>query len=161
MNNCTVEIVLPAMTTDATALNRMHAPSTLSVWLLNSESELDVKKLSFSTKPARVASLGRLIVSPGANMSTSGFACPPDAFPTIEVECTSSPCTVDVLHTGSAEGGVYSTVHDQWPPPIDAHPPRLVSSSGAKCILGDLRFDIHPHAPQALFFRCTPSMPLL
>ncbi|VDB90021.1 unnamed protein product [Peniophora sp. CBMAI 1063] len=107
MDNCTVEIVLPPITNDVTTLNRIHAPSEIALWLLDPSSELDVKKLSFSTKPARVTSLGRLTVSPGVNVTSPTFTCPRDAFPTIEIECSGPMCDLDVLHTGRAEGGLF------------------------------------------------------
>ncbi|KZV66623.1 hypothetical protein PENSPDRAFT_688826 [Peniophora sp. CONT] len=107
MDNCTVDIVLPPATNEVTTLNQIHAPSTLSLWLLDPSRELDVKKLSYATKPTRVSSLGQLTVSPGVSLSSPAFACPRDAFPTVEVECVSAQCAIDVLHTGRSEGGLF------------------------------------------------------
>ena len=107
MDNCTVEISLPPTTNDATNLDMIRSPSTLAVWLLDPSNELDIKRLSYSSKPDRVASLGRLTVSPGVSVTSPTFPCPRDAFPTVEVECESAECAVDVLHTGRSEGGAY------------------------------------------------------
>lgn len=133
MENCTIEIVLPPTTTDTTTLKQIHDPSTLSLWLLDPSGELDVKRLSYSTKPARVASLGRLTVTSGMNVTSMGFICPRDAFPTIEVECASAQCAVDVIHTGRSEGGAYTYTSLASADPILYDRP--LSSAGAERIL--------------------------
>src|ERR1700749_1876122 len=59
----------------------------LEVWTVSADDWLHASKLSFSTRPKRLARFGGLSVHAGKAASSHSFACPRDSIQSFELFC--------------------------------------------------------------------------
>ncbi|KAI0316434.1 hypothetical protein OF83DRAFT_246820 [Amylostereum chailletii] len=112
MENCTVDVVIPQQSTNATTVSAIDNPTVVEIWSLDASAMIDTKTLSWSTKPKRRERIGNLTVASGTSSRTAGFACATLSSQTIEIACSGTQCALDVLHTGFTPEGFYIR---QWP----------------------------------------------
>jgi len=87
----------------------------LDVWALADaprrpgRRNLDVRTLTWASRPARKEHVGVLSVVGGASLGeTRTFACPSGSYHTLEIACaTMRGCDVDILGVGHGESGIY------------------------------------------------------
>lgn len=71
-------------------------------------ANLDVRTLTWASRPARKEHIGTLSVAGGAPGETRMFACPSGSYHTLEIACaTTRGCDVDILGVGHVESGIY------------------------------------------------------
>lgn len=62
-------------------------PSTISVWLLDSPSRINVQQLSWANRPPRLRLLDAVVLSYGSLEETQSIRCPWGSFQTFEFSC--------------------------------------------------------------------------
>lgn len=108
MENCSLALV-PSVEGAAAA------DVELDVWALvdapqrpgrRLNANLDVRTLTWASRPARKEHIGVLKVIGGAPGETRMFACPSGSYHTLEIACaTRGGCDVDILGVGHGESG--------------------------------------------------------
>jgi hypothetical protein len=68
----------------------------LEIWTLDTMEWLNTSKLSYSTRPKRLARIGSMAARPGETMFSHSFTCPSDSIQSFEVFCVSPGCRVEV-----------------------------------------------------------------
>ncbi|KAI9439480.1 hypothetical protein BJY52DRAFT_1321989 [Lactarius psammicola] len=112
MENCSLALV-PAPSAEGAAVVNFE----LDVWTLTDaprrpgrrlNTNLDVRTLTWASRPERKEHIGMLSVIDGASGETPTFACPSGSYHTLEIACaTTRGCDVDILGVGHGESGVY------------------------------------------------------
>lgn len=112
MENCSLALA-PAPSAEGAAA----ADVELDVWALADarrrpgqglNANLDVRTLTWASRPARREHIGTLSVVGGAPGETRMFACPSGSYHTLEIACaTTGGCDVDILGIGHGQSGAF------------------------------------------------------
>lgn len=71
-------------------------------------ANLDVRTLTWASRPERKEHIGTLSVVGGSTGETRMFACPSGSYHTLEIACaTTRGCDVDILGVGHGKSGIY------------------------------------------------------
>ncbi|KAH9160566.1 hypothetical protein EDB89DRAFT_2081704 [Lactarius sanguifluus] len=71
-------------------------------------ANLDVRTLTWASRPERKEHIGTLSVVGGSPGETRMFACPSGSYHTLEIACaTTRGCDIDILGVGHGESGIY------------------------------------------------------
>lgn len=85
MEDCSISLVLPKTGHDKAARDATPAP-VLSIWKLDYEKGINFRRMSWSTRPIRLARIGTFDISEGGNFSTSSFYCSSGSLHNFELE---------------------------------------------------------------------------
>ncbi|KAH9054102.1 hypothetical protein EDB87DRAFT_1689658 [Lactarius vividus] len=113
MENCSLALAL----TPAAAEGAAGVDVELDVWALADaprrpgrrlNANLDVRTLTWASRPERKEHIGTLSVVGGTSGETRMFACPSGSYHTLEIACaTTRGCDIDILGVGHGESGIY------------------------------------------------------
>ena len=113
MENCSLALA-PAPSAEGAAA---AVDIELDVWALADaprrpgrrlNANLDVRTLTWASRPERKEHIGMLSMIGGAPGETRVFACPSGSYHTLEIACaTTRGCDVDILGVGHGESGVF------------------------------------------------------
>jgi hypothetical protein len=77
-------------------------------------ANLDVRTLTWASRPARKEHVGVLKAVGGAPGETRMFACPSGSYHTLEIACVTHGCDVDILGVGHGESGASLFFLAKW-----------------------------------------------
>ncbi|KAH7918120.1 hypothetical protein BV22DRAFT_1025126 [Leucogyrophana mollusca] len=109
MESCSFAVAVPPknQTTDFISGPQGNGTVTLDVWSLQVEGALDLRDLSWKTRPRSRSFLGPLTVSYGAIRQMPKFPCRSQSYQTVEISCSTPECNVDVLGVGAEVSSLY------------------------------------------------------
>jgi len=116
MEDCELILKLPQVgqrldVTDDTPF-LFSEPSTLDVFSLDAATPLDMRKLSYRTRPPTKEKFATVAARPGEETVVKRFPCPWGSLPTFEVACADrSDCLVDLWSTQNVTWGMYVVQH--------------------------------------------------
>ncbi|OBZ73325.1 hypothetical protein A0H81_06838 [Grifola frondosa] len=115
MEDCSLVFRLPATNArlEGSSPFIMKPSSVLDVFLLDGgSSPLDIKKLSWRTRPAHLKKIRTLVPRAGEEMVVTRFPCVWGSLHTFEVACTKgSDCLLDVWSSQNETWGIYMYQH--------------------------------------------------
>ncbi|KAE9400826.1 hypothetical protein BT96DRAFT_1018634 [Gymnopus androsaceus JB14] len=111
MENCSLVITVPALNDTSLIVSESHIDSQLlDVWALESTNrKLNVRQISYKTKPSRQKLLGSLQVEFGNTYELQSWNCKAGTYQTFELVCSGddSDCSVDLTTVGEIQAGIY------------------------------------------------------
>ncbi|EJF62013.1 hypothetical protein DICSQDRAFT_136127 [Dichomitus squalens LYAD-421 SS1] len=114
MEECSVVIQLPGHgdRIEGSEPFRFNQLSVFDVYRLNALKPLDVRKLSYSTKPPAQERVASLMAKGGEETLVTTFPCPWGTLHTFEVVCgEGSDCLVDIWSSQNTTYGIYMYQH--------------------------------------------------
>ena len=99
MERCRITAAIPSVPILQEKNQTLHLAgdtTLIEVWNLTAPAEIDVRKLSWSTKPSRDRLLGRLSVAPNATLHSESFWCGPSgSLQSFELVCKGKSCYIE------------------------------------------------------------------
>lgn len=97
MENCTLALTIPPHVHSGFVISDLEEDfSHVDVWALSSIDKLDLRHLSWNTKPACTTYLGTLAAAYGSMHYLPSFLCPTGSYQTFELSCLKANCHIDV-----------------------------------------------------------------
>ncbi|KAI0355425.1 hypothetical protein OH77DRAFT_325185 [Trametes cingulata] len=90
MQRCSLEFTLPSPAGDDPL--KTAEPTSVEVWHVDAPSKLDVKGLSWQSRPARVSVVARWTLYPNTTARSPEFNCRSGSFQTFELACVDDGC---------------------------------------------------------------------
>ncbi|OCH86030.1 hypothetical protein OBBRIDRAFT_738779 [Obba rivulosa] len=112
MEDCSLVVILPAdgEPDEGDIPLKMTTASTLVVHALDTGVPLDIRKLSWRTKPARVKEVASFVPRAGEETFATRFPCEWASLHTFEVSCETE-CLLDVWSSHNGTWGIYIYQH--------------------------------------------------
>ncbi|EMD31795.1 hypothetical protein CERSUDRAFT_100023 [Gelatoporia subvermispora B] len=112
MEECSLVVILPELgdQLEGDLPLKMITSATLAVHTLDADMPLDVRKLSWRTKPARTEKMTTFTPRAGQETVITRFPCPWASLHTFEVACVSD-CLLDVWSSHNGTWGIYMYQH--------------------------------------------------
>jgi len=112
MESCSLAITIPRSNKDFGPMitsSSQNRTVNLDIWALPTKRKLDLRTLSWTTRPQPRVYIGALAVTYDDSHTdqTPRFACQSGSYQTFEIGCSSADCHMDIWSTGKAASGLY------------------------------------------------------
>ncbi len=98
MENCSMVLTIPP---EARSPNMENA--FFDIWALDRSRAIDIRKLSWSSKPPRGKLLGTFSAQGPATQQTQPHECSSGTYQHVEISCREGPCDLHIVASGSEE----------------------------------------------------------
>ncbi len=98
MERCGVTLTIPYSNGTTLSTEKRGDRSQVHVWSLKQDSQrkLDVRRLSWRTKPQRDRHLGSFPLAEGSTQELPSFPCTSGSYVSFEVACATPDCYIDL-----------------------------------------------------------------
>ncbi|KAI9060944.1 hypothetical protein FKP32DRAFT_1576989 [Trametes sanguinea] len=100
MERCSLEFTIPVgSSSSGSGDTDMDIMSSIQVWRVDAPRKLDLRYLSWNSRPNRVDLVASWSVYPNHTVTSPEFICPSGSFQTFELGCVGAGCLVDFRQT--------------------------------------------------------------
>ncbi|KAI0371482.1 hypothetical protein BV20DRAFT_1035150 [Pilatotrama ljubarskyi] len=94
MERCSLEFTLTPLSSGDDVFG-IEEPASVEVWRVDAQSKIDVRELSWQSRPPRVGLAARWTIHPNTTARSPEFHCHSGSFQTFELACVGDGCLLE------------------------------------------------------------------